>query len=121
MEAYRQASASQKYAAAAAARGETPTGASSSDRAHSGLTLDEACRILNVKTPDSKGQLTGLTMEEVTDMYKRLFDNNDPKKGGSFYIQSKVVRAKERVTAQMLKDEAKRAEESPGQYKVYKE
>ena len=29
--------------------------------------------------------------------YKRLFDANDPKQGGSFYLQSKIVRAKDRI------------------------
>lgn len=29
--------------------------------------------------------------------FKRLFDVNDPQKGGSFYLQSKVLRARERI------------------------
>lgn len=29
--------------------------------------------------------------------FKRLFDQNDPKKGGSFYLQSKILRARERI------------------------
>ncbi|RVD87467.1 Pam16 [Arthrobotrys flagrans] len=101
-EAYKQANASQKYAAAAAASGGANTIA---DRGFSGLSIDEACRILNVKLPDGNGKLTGLTMEEVASQYKRLYDANDPTKGGSFYIQSKVYRAKERITAQLGKDE----------------
>ena len=36
-------------------------------------------------------------MEEVMERFKRLFDANDPKKGGSFYLQSKVLRARERI------------------------
>ena len=59
----------------------------------SGLTLDEACRILNVSPP--KGGTADLT--RVHDQFKRLFDMNDPKKGGSFYLQSKVLRARERI------------------------
>lgn len=58
----------------------------------SGMTLDEACKILNVKPP-ANGQAN---IEEVLERYKRLFDTNDPQKGGSFYLQSKIVRAKER-------------------------
>ncbi|KAK6540043.1 mitochondrial import inner membrane translocase subunit TIM16 [Orbilia ellipsospora] len=100
VEAYKQANASHKYAAAAAASGH-PKG-----RAIDGLTLDEACRILNVKIPDGNGKLTGLTMEEVASQYKRLYDANDPAKGGSFYIQSKVYRAQERISSQLSKDEA---------------
>lgn len=29
--------------------------------------------------------------------FKKLFDMNDPKKGGSFYLQSKILRARERI------------------------
>lgn len=68
--------------------GNTTGGASLS----SGMTLDEACKILNVKPP-AGGKAN---IEEVLDRYKRLFDANDPQKGGSFYLQSKIVRAKER-------------------------
>ncbi|KAK6506031.1 mitochondrial import inner membrane translocase subunit TIM16 [Arthrobotrys conoides] len=119
-EAYKQANASHKYAAAAAASG---TANSYADRGFSGLSIDEACRILNVKTPDGNGKLTGLTMEEVAAQYKRLYDANDPAKGGSFYIQSKVYRAKERITSQlgkteMVNEEMAAARETP---KVYKD
>lgn len=36
-------------------------------------------------------------MENVMDRFKKLFDLNDPKRGGSFYLQSKVLRARERI------------------------
>jgi import inner membrane translocase subunit TIM16 len=88
--AYKQAQASTAYQRAQAkANGGSASGAASLS---SGMTLDEACRILNVKPP-VKGQANA---EEVAERYKRLFDTNDPKKGGSFYLQSKIVRAKER-------------------------
>ena len=29
--------------------------------------------------------------------FKKLFDVNDPQKGGNFYLQSKVLRARERI------------------------
>lgn len=61
------------------------------------MTLDEACRILNVKPPSS-GQAN---VEEVLERYKRLFDANEPQKGGSFYLQSKIVRAKERFEREL--------------------
>lgn len=86
-EAYRQASASQKFAAAAQKNG------GSGSLSSSGLTLDEACKILNVAPP--KAGEANLT--QVHEKFKRLFDNNDPKKGGSFYLQSKVLRARERI------------------------
>jgi len=38
-----------------------------------------------------------IDLEFVTERFKRLFDLNDPKKGGSFYLQSKILRARERI------------------------
>ena len=35
--------------------------------------------------------------------FKRLFDVNDPKKGGSFYLQSKILRARERIELEVRK------------------
>lgn len=91
----------QKYAAAS---GQTATNTISS----SGLTLDEACRILNV-TPPKGGQHN---LERVHEQFKRLFDMNDPKKGGSFYLQSKVLRARERIELEVREaEEARRIEE----------
>ena len=52
------------------------------------MTLDEAKQILNVDN---------LTQAEVDKQYEHLFQVNDKSKGGSFYLQSKVVRAKERI------------------------
>ncbi|SMR48817.1 unnamed protein product [Zymoseptoria tritici ST99CH_3D1] len=98
-EAYKQASASQKYAQAG------QTGANTLSSA--GLTLSEACQILNVPPP--KAGTTDLV--KVHNNFKRLFDLNDPKKGGSFYIQSKVLRARERLEleAQRLKSQTQQA------------
>lgn len=87
-EAYKQASASSRYQAHA-----QKTGSSSGSFSSSGLTLDEACKILNVKPP-----MGGETnMEHTMERFKKLFDLNDPKKGGSFYLQSKILRARERI------------------------
>lgn len=33
--------------------------------------------------------------------FKKLFDANEPKNGGSFYLQSKVLRARERIEAEV--------------------
>lgn len=55
--------------------------------------MDEACSILNV----GPGKMGNIEMEAVTERFKRLFDNNDPKNGGSFYLQSKILRARERI------------------------
>ncbi|MCJ1409927.1 mitochondrial import inner membrane translocase subunit TIM16 [Ptychographa xylographoides] len=88
-EAWKQASASQKYAQQA---GNAAPGAVK-NFASAGLTLDEACKILNVKPP----QGGKANMEDVMERFKRLFDVNDPKKGGSFYLQSKILRARQRI------------------------
>ncbi|KAK4893857.1 mitochondrial import inner membrane translocase subunit TIM16 [Elasticomyces elasticus] len=117
-EAYKQASASQKYAAASASS--SPTGANT--LSSSGLTLAEACQILNVSPPKG-GQLGSL--DTVHERFKRLFDVNDPKKGGSFYLQSKVLRARERIEMEVreAEDARQREEELKGDWrpKVYKD
>ena len=98
-EAYKQAQASSQYAKTAAKNGSTATYTSS------GLTLDEACKILNVKPP-----MGGKTdMPAVMDRFKKLYDLNEPKKGGSFYLQSKVLRARERIEAEVRDAERKAA------------
>merc|ERR1712226_143220 len=66
---------------------------SAADTMRMGLTLDEALEILNVKDYKDK--------EEVGKSYQHLFDVDDKKKGSSFYIQSKVVRAKERIDQEL--------------------
>lgn len=59
--------------------------------------MDEACKILNVGV--GKGGI--IEAEAVTERFKRLFDLNDPKKGGSFYLQSKILRARERIEREL--------------------
>ena len=85
------------------------------------MTLEEAVKILNVKPP----QGGKADMEEVMERFKRLFDANDPQKGGSFYLQSKVLRARERIEAEVgpiLEKEAQEAEIKEGwKPKVYKD
>lgn len=95
-EAYKQAATSSAYQRAQAKSGNV----SPSGRANlsSGMTLDEACKILNVKPPQG-GKIENA--EEVFERFKRLFDANDPQKGGSFYLQSKVLRARERLEAEI--------------------
>ncbi|KAI4246258.1 MAG: hypothetical protein LQ352_006423 [Teloschistes flavicans] len=101
-EAYRQASASSKYSRAAIdSSGSSPSHAN--NLVSSGLTLDEACQILNVRSP----QGGKADMEEVMDRFKRLFDVNDPTKGGSFYLQSKILRARERIELEVKQTQEK--------------
>ena len=57
------------------------------------MTLEEARDILNVTDQD----IFGPDKEKLFKNYEHLFEVNDKAKGGSFYLQSKVVRAKERI------------------------
>ncbi|GJQ88207.1 putative protein import into mitochondrial matrix [Trypoxylus dichotomus] len=52
------------------------------------MSLEEAMKILNVNKLDKV---------QVERQYKHLYQANDKSQGGSFYIQSKVFRAKERI------------------------
>ncbi|XP_078602068.1 mitochondrial import inner membrane translocase subunit TIM16-like isoform X1 [Branchiostoma floridae x Branchiostoma japonicum] len=63
-----------------------------------GISLQEAKQILNVDKLDK---------ELVEKNYTHLFDVNDKKKGGSFYLQSKVYRAKERLDEELRQEEVK--------------
>lgn len=56
------------------------------------MTLEEAHQILNVDKLDP---------EEINKSYEHLFAVNDKAKGGSFYLQSKVFRAKERLDEEL--------------------
>lgn len=86
----------QEYAASQQAA--TKVGGGSQGASHAAanikcdLTLEEAKQILNV---------TSLKPEEVEERFNHLFNVNDKAKGGSFYIQSKVVRAKERIEQEL--------------------
>lgn len=77
----------------------------------SGINLEEAMRILNVEKQDD--------VQIIEKNYKHLMEVNDRTKGGSFYIQSKVFRAKERLDAELLaqkqhpKKDAPPPEDSP--------
>ncbi|ROW01332.1 hypothetical protein VMCG_05941 [Cytospora schulzeri] len=106
-EAYKQASASSSYQRAQQKNG--GGGVSGPGRANlsSGMTLEEAVKILDVKAP----QGGKVDMEEVMDRFKRLFDANDPQKGGSFYLQSKILRARERIEADAKPMQEKIAQE----------
>lgn len=101
LEAYKQAAASSKYAAEI--KKGNVTGAST--YASGGLTLDEACKILNVKPPQAQGGEAQL--ENVMERFKKLFDMNNPEKGGSFYLQSKILRARERIEMEVREAERK--------------
>ncbi|OWB78690.1 hypothetical protein B5S32_g2890 [[Candida] boidinii] len=90
-EAYRQAAAT---ATAKPAAGAAAAAAGSSRVRDNGITLDEACKILDVEPK-------GLSLDKAQTKYDYLFDINSKEKGGSFYVQSKVYRAYERVKAEL--------------------
>ncbi|KAI0226941.1 Mitochondrial import inner membrane translocase subunit tim16 [Lamellibrachia satsuma] len=78
--------------AAARARSNAPGAASAGVAAKdavTGMTVQEARQILNL---DKSGDI-----ERIQKNFQHLFEINDKSKGGSFYLQSKVVRAKERL------------------------
>ena len=116
-EAYRQASATSKYAAQA----HKGNMSSANTYASSGLTLDEACRILNVKPP----QGGHADLAQTAERFKKLFDMNDSQKGGSFYLQSKILRARERIEMEVREAERKAAADKEARDgwrpKVYKD
>ncbi|KAL4881406.1 protein transporter [Aspergillus karnatakaensis] len=99
-EAYKQASAASKH-------GKNGKSGSGGGFTSSGLTLDEACKILNVKPP----QAGEANLEQTMERFKKLFDLNDPQKGGSFYLQSKILRARERIEMEVRQAERHAAQE----------
>ncbi|XP_058150925.1 mitochondrial import inner membrane translocase subunit TIM16 [Dasypus novemcinctus] len=56
------------------------------------LSLQEAQQILNISK---------LRIEEIHENYHHLFKMNDKSAGGSFYLQLKVVQAKEHLDEQL--------------------
>lgn len=62
------------------------------ENTRTGMTLEEAQQILDVKKLDP---------QKIKERYEHLFKANDKARGGSFYLQSKVVRAKERIDAEL--------------------
>ena len=59
------------------------------------MTLEEAKQILNVTDEEFLGNK--ITESQLQKNYDHLFTVNDRSKEGSFYLQSKVFRAKERI------------------------
>jgi len=58
-----------------------------------GMTVEEAKQILNISDLGN--------VEEIQKKYEHLFNVNDKVKGGSFYLQSKIFRAKERIDEEL--------------------
>ncbi|KAL8175241.1 UNVERIFIED_CONTAM: mitochondrial import inner membrane translocase subunit TIM16 [Gekko kuhli] len=98
----------QEFAASQAAAGARESSSAGSRSAAassiSGISLQEAQRILNV---------SNLNPEEIQKNYEHLFKVNDKSVGGSFYLQSKVVRAKERLDDELQIQSPQEAERKP--------
>lgn len=69
-----------------------------------GLTLQEAKQILNVQD---------VNPEIIKKNYDHLFTINEKKSGGSFYLQSKVVRAKERLDEELRIQQSENEQREP--------
>ncbi|CCK68614.1 import motor complex subunit PAM16 KNAG_0B01710 [Huiozyma naganishii CBS 8797] len=107
-EAYRQASAqSVKQGANEVSR---RRGRSAKEE-YGGITLDESCKILNFDTAKPE---EFLDPERINKKFEYLFGVNDKEKGGSFYLQSKIYRAAERLKWELRQQEAEaKAKETP--------
>ena len=70
--------------------GMTPEAAKAAARGAKQLTVQEANQILGIEA--------GASWEEILKKYNHLFEANE--KHGSFYLQSKVYRARERLEAE---------------------
>jgi import inner membrane translocase subunit TIM16 len=69
------------------------------------MSLEEAKQILNVNELDPA---------LVQKNYEHLFAVNDKLKGGSFYLQSKVYRAKERIDQELKEAKLAANKQGPG-------
>jgi len=58
------------------------------------MALNEALSILNIEQ-------SAATPELLKTTYDKMFKLNDPKNGGSFYLQSKIYRANEAAVAEL--------------------
>ncbi|WBW72596.1 TIM23 translocase complex subunit Tim16 [Schizosaccharomyces osmophilus] len=72
------------------------------------ISMREAGDILNVSVDP-------LNKEQLEERFQRMFKINDPKAGGSFYIQSKVFRAHERLMEELKQKEPPETNEQQGQ------
>ncbi|KAI9504527.1 Pam16-domain-containing protein [Coemansia spiralis] len=101
-DAYKQAVANSAAARAAAGNMKQVADGDRMTKA-SGINVDESTKILNIKDINDK--------EELAKNFEHLFEANDPKKGGSFYLQSKVIRARERIEMHWAQEKLKAEQE----------
>lgn len=79
-------------------------GRRSAKEEYGGITLDESCKILNLEPkPDV------MNLDNINKRFNYLFDVNSKERGGSFYLQSKIYRASERLKWELKQREAEKA------------
>ncbi|RUS28899.1 hypothetical protein BC938DRAFT_481305 [Jimgerdemannia flammicorona] len=125
--AYKQAAANAAAQGGSAAREGGRSAADALTR-RTGLTIDEACQILNVKKDADLAEVvkrlrfgrcthSGLPFiycsTSYSQHYEHLFKVNDSSIGGSLYLQSKVVRAKERFELELAEQAKNEGREPP--------
>ena len=71
------------------------------------MQKDEALNVLNIAESEC-------TVEAIQRQYERYFEANKVEKGGSFYLQSKVYRAKE-LLDEYVKEKAEQERKAGGQ------
>ncbi|GAA5833853.1 hypothetical protein JCM3766R1_002452 [Sporobolomyces carnicolor] len=123
-QAARNARASESVGGAAAAGGAGANSRGGIDQVSRqlGMTLDEAANILNVKKPSEAFKEGSSELQQMLKNFDHLFAANNPltkegKPHSSHYLQSKIVRAKERIEAELgsaLKQEGAAAAEAEG-------
>jgi import inner membrane translocase subunit TIM16 len=72
------------------------------------MSLEQARQILQL---EAKGPLK---KDEVIASFNKYYDANDPEKGGSFYVQSKIFNAKETLIDDMRKRAQAKREAAAG-------
>mmetsp|Transcript_15347 Transcript_15347/g.27932 ORF Transcript_15347/g.27932 Transcript_15347/m.27932 type:complete len:145 (-) Transcript_15347:382-816(-) len=72
------------------------------------MAKDEALMILNVTEQEA-------TAEAIQKQYERYFEANKVEKGGSFYLQSKIYRAKELLDEHVKEKNAEQTENGKAQ------
>ncbi|EWM30512.1 mitochondrial import inner membrane translocase subunit tim16 [Nannochloropsis gaditana] len=77
------------------------TAAKAASRTYGGMAPDEALKVLNLQKTDLKSSA------RIIEQFDKYFSQNEPGKGGSFYLQSKVYRAKECLERAIKAEKAK--------------
>jgi import inner membrane translocase subunit TIM16 len=96
----------QAYANAASQAGKTAAEGAQAVIKRGQMTREEAIEILGVTADMLKH-----APDDVQEKYEKFFHANDPKNGGSFYLQSKIFRAKEFLDQEAMEAAAAAASE----------